>query len=163
MINTIKNINHNNPAVFGPILWDEYGQDAAECNTEIEQKFFCKRMRRRQKKLPCHSCSEEFAIIIKNHPPEDLVWTRTPHGQEYAMLYWVWLVHNMVNVRLGKEPIVWEVCYLRFTTEVSVPCMKENCGSETLPEVEDKSKVESKNEGIIIPHRNPARIIARRG
>lgn len=152
-------INHNHPNTFGPILWDEYGEDAAECNTMEEQKYFCKRIRRRQKTLRCHTCSEDFGKIIEANPPEDYIWVRTTHGQEYGMLFWLWKVHNLVNQKLGKPMFEWEMCYTRFTTEMVVPCMKENCGSEHNTVVENKNEIKN---NITLQQRNPIRIIPRR-
>jgi hypothetical protein len=131
MINPGKEINHSDPKVFGPVLWDEFAEDAAECTTEVEQRFFCKRMRRRARTLKCKKCQEDFTKMIELDPPEHYIWSRTTHGNEYAMLFWIWKQHNIVNVKLGKPQYDWEACFQRFTNVENMPAPCTDCGSGT--------------------------------
>lgn len=122
-------INHSQPKVFGKIVWKEFHEDAGECNTEIEQKFYCKRTRRRIKTLLCGTCSDHSTKVLASLAPEDYIWSRTTHGNEYAMLYWSWLFHNLHNSHLGKPIFDWEVCFQQYTTEQIKPCTQD-CGHD---------------------------------
>ena len=49
-----------------------------------------------QTMLPCRYCRDSFSLILHHLPPEDYFGTRA------GFMYWVWVVHNMVNTKLNK-------------------------------------------------------------
>lgn len=44
----------------------------------------------------CASCQRDFRRIVADHPPIFDDWER-----------WTWIVHNVVNTKLGKQLIAW--------------------------------------------------------
>jgi hypothetical protein len=88
-------------AKAGPGLWYEYHRDAASCHTLQQCQEFVTRMKQRANTFPCLECRPHFINYLKLYPFVGM--TRE------ALLYETWALHRVVNLRLNKPNIDWEI------------------------------------------------------
>lgn len=106
------------PDIWGPIFWHTMHIVSLGYNTEPskrEQDDAIKFYRSLESMLPCGICRTHYSEFLREMPVEDAVRSRDD------LIYWVFQLHNKVNVHLGKRA---------FTFDEYVQAMK-NLGSPT--------------------------------
>jgi FAD-linked sulfhydryl oxidase len=89
--NPIKGV-HNDPSLWGPILWKELHDHAADYQMDIEAET--RWLKIFHSWVPCGKCKTHFKNLIDETPP-DLT------SQE-SYTQWTVDIHNKVNESLGK-------------------------------------------------------------
>jgi len=95
-----KLINQN---YIGPGIWFTLHSEAKNAVTVIQQKRYCKMVRRLQEAFPCSICREHFRKYLLKNPPEGYI-----SEHENSMFTWAYDFHSSVNRRLDKEDLTWD-------------------------------------------------------
>ena len=93
------------PDVWGPIFWTTmhiaslgYSQSPSKEEQEAATMFY----RSLTEMIPCPICKVHYKQHLKESPIESVV------GSRDTLVYWVFVVHNKVNVQLGKPEITFD-------------------------------------------------------
>ena len=73
--------------------------------------------------LPCNICSEESRLIIGSNIPS---FSRDsyPNNANDILFVWSWRMHNLVNVKLGKDEFSITECYELYKRYSGCGCNK---------------------------------------
>lgn len=85
---------------LGPGMWYEYHSAAAKCNSAHKISEFVTYLQERAQNFPCAVCRPHFVKYLEEHP------IRGTSAQE--VLYETFVLHNLVNERLGKSKAKWQ-------------------------------------------------------
>ena len=88
------------PNVWGPPLWDLLFTLAFR---SADVKNIAELFRLLEKVIPCQHCRRSYAVMMNQHK-----LTLITDAQDSAAV-WLWTVHDMVNQKLGKVAINFEV------------------------------------------------------
>lgn len=84
--------------------------------------------------FPCKKCREHIREFRKNHPLSSFVGVKGKDGRRIGMAQWTWLLHNSVNVRLGKPQMSWDTFERIWLTpldnnkgDFNAPSCSKNC------------------------------------
>jgi len=85
------------PSVWGPILWNTmhiislgYPDDPSSDMQQAASSFY----RSLSSLIPCPICRQHYAQHLKSFPPAT--------ESKKALVEWVWMIHNKVNLDIGK-------------------------------------------------------------
>jgi hypothetical protein len=93
---------HLPPEVWGPIFWATFhltSMSYPDAPTYAEKRAAKEFFNSMAHLLPCPVCREHFKEILSAMPVETWLDDRR------SLTEWVWMLHNRVNVRLGKAEI----------------------------------------------------------
>jgi hypothetical protein len=90
------------PDVWGPIFWTTMHivtLGYSENPSDQEQKSAVEFFRSLIHMLPCPICRTHYSQFMKDVPVEEHV------GSRRDLIFWLFELHNKINVQLGKQPI----------------------------------------------------------
>lgn len=101
---------------IGPGIWYNLHATAKYCDDYRKPNLIVKNLKVTISKLPCQVCREEGQKFLRNHPPDDILFgfTLNQHRKRYDRFdrynlktrypacHYLNLLHNYVNMRLGK-------------------------------------------------------------
>jgi hypothetical protein len=98
-IPTLLGIVEQDPAVFGPLVWDAMHTKAAEYSIgptlkDRDETFVW--FQRVLAELPCEECREHIAGLVRRFP----IWRALVNRD--TLESWVLHLHNHVNAKLGR-------------------------------------------------------------
>ena len=64
-----------------------------------------------KKMFPCEICIRHLEIFCKNHPFDNYKGITNREGHDIGMFQWTWMLHNSVNIRLGKPRMDFDTAY----------------------------------------------------
>ena len=93
------------PDVWGPIFWNTmhivslgYNPDPSKKEQEDAIRFY----KSLETMLPCGVCRAHYSEFLREMPVEQAV------GSRDDLIYWVFRLHNKVNVNLGKREFTFD-------------------------------------------------------
>lgn len=93
------------PDVWGPLFWSTmhivtlgYSETPSKEEQEAAVQFF----NSLAIVIPCPICREHYAHFLETSPVNIAAKSRT------ELIHWLFILHNNVNVQLGKRKISWE-------------------------------------------------------
>jgi len=102
---------HLPPEIWGPMFWSTmhivslaYPDEPTYSEKRAAKEFFNSLIYL----LPCPVCRSHFREVIQGIPVETWLDNRK------SLVEWVWMVHNQVNVKLGKAEITMTEFYRRY-------------------------------------------------
>lgn len=102
---------HIPPEVWGPIFWATFhitSMAYSDTPTYSEKRAAKEFFNSMAHLLPCPVCREHFTEILQGLPVETWLDNRK------SLTEWVWMVHNRVNVKLGKPEITMAAFHERY-------------------------------------------------
>ena len=89
-----------NPLVWGPPFW--FVMHTVSLNYPVQPTYAQRRTHydffyNIRNILPCEKCRHHYRVLLKQYPIEPFLDSRD------ALISWVILIHNQVNVQLGKS------------------------------------------------------------
>jgi len=109
-----NNLYISNPVVFGAGRWEILHSYASLCKTPEKKKEFATFVENVfGPTIKCLECRNHFLAMLEKYPvpfgsrrhPRGREW-----GEEDSVFKWTYSVHNIVNNRLNKPIMPWEVC-----------------------------------------------------
>lgn len=94
-----------------------------------------------RKTLPCKYCRDSYSIFFKHIKIDEYLDSR------YGLVFWLYVIHNMVNLKLGKETASFKEVIMKYENlrarcgKVDSKEMLEQCRAD-LPAIEE-SKIMS--------------------
>jgi len=92
------------PSIWGPIFWQTMHivtLGYSETPSKEEQVAAIQFFEGLRQMIPCPICKEHYAQHLDISPVSAVVGSRT------ALIYWMFILHNKVNVQLGKPEFTW--------------------------------------------------------
>jgi len=111
----------SDPKVFGPGMWSSIHIYAAEATTPERKNCFIDFITVLFSNLKCLNCRQHATAYLERHPPRDVI--DEPDG----LFRWTWMMHNVVNRRLGKPELSFEEASKLFLNGDEGVCAV-NCG-----------------------------------
>ena len=142
-----------NPLVWGPPFW--FVMHTVSLNYPVEPSYSDKRTHYDfyyiiRNILPCEMCRQHYRELLKQYPIEPFLDSRE------SLISWVILIHNQVNLRLGKEMVSredvldkYEQAYAR-QSFCKAPDLNTNDRSTT-PDLHGQHTVEHSQDKITTP------------
>ena len=104
------------PEVWGPAAWNCI-HGASE---EADEPSFILLINCLQFALPCPDCREHLKKYCN-----DTSWSTVPLGTKHLRVKWVWELHNLVNSRLGRKSLPFDIYKRRVNAFGSRPKKEE--------------------------------------
>jgi hypothetical protein len=93
------------PDIWGPIFWNTmhivslgYSPEPSKQEQEDAIRFY----KSLETMLPCGTCRSHYSDFLRQMPVEQAV------GSRDDLIYWVFQLHNKVNVNLGKRELTFD-------------------------------------------------------
>lgn len=58
--------------------------------------------------LPCKYCRDSYGKYLNYIPLKDFIKDR------YGLVYWLFIIHNLINIKLSKDVITLEECIIKY-------------------------------------------------
>lgn len=113
----------SDPEIWGPGVWFNIHLFAAKANDTESKEFFITFINITVENLPCLQCRKHASQYLKHNP---LIGFLTDSDSD-GLFRWSWIFHNVVNTRLRKTQMSWNVAHDMFYDKHGV-CAGD-CGS----------------------------------
>ena len=115
--------NIGDPKYVGPGVW-YIGHLKAKLATDDKSiDEFINFMELLAAKFSCTNYRKHIRQYIDTHPFEDLRYLENDFGDKIGMFKWMWMFHNAVNARIGKEYVDWDTAWSMYD-DSNVICPK---------------------------------------
>jgi len=121
----INNMYISRPDVFGPGRWDILHSYSSLCKTPEKKKEFASFVENVfAPTIRCLECRNHFLAMLEKYP---VPYGSRPHpeGRQWndndSVFKWSYSVHNIVNQRLNKPIISWDICQKLYNPD-ALPC-----------------------------------------
>ena len=120
-----ENINLNMNEI-GPSIWDTMHSFATQVTNQKKFQAFLLFIASIKELLPCEECRRHFILFAQKMLDKNSDLYIYNFNYKNGVFYWTWLVHNMVNERLGKPNFPYKTAYKMYYKSNNNVC-KESC------------------------------------
>ncbi len=100
-------------------IWFTIHVMSKRCRTEKDENEFISFMTMISETLPCEECRKHCKKFMLSHKLENYKGFVDYMNNRVGMFKWSWMLHNSINIRLGKSLVDMKVAYNFYDSEIS--------------------------------------------
>lgn len=94
---------------YGPGYWNMIHKQAFDIKNSKREDEFIIEIKKKFIAFPCKSCSDEALKYLRNNDISKMKNIKLDNGKLIGMFYWTFVFHNVVNLKLGKPQMDFEI------------------------------------------------------
>lgn len=88
--------------IVGPGIWFNLHINSLKCENKVKKKKIIDDIEDMRKTFFCTKCRNHINLFCKKYPIFNCPIVYDQDGNDISLFRWTWLLHNHVNIRLGK-------------------------------------------------------------